>query len=146
MRIVGMINTVLDTTDEMAMPQFFRDEFPEVDTDLQAQSAERCDAQRDRLRMAIGQIAAEVTTALRDESLTTDVFFAVPSGGPALLSFATADDPTDQTWERVSKIVCQIVGNTIGVTGLVGRPLTCSATGVAMVSSDVSKGVGQPLI
>jgi hypothetical protein len=79
-------------------------------------------------------------------ALTMQVFFAIPSGGPALLSFATSDDPTDEIWERVSKIVCQIVGNAIGVTGLIGRSLACAATGVAMVAGDVSDGVGQPLI
>jgi hypothetical protein len=119
------------------MPQLFRDEFPD-DADLQAQAAERRDAQRDRLRMSIDQIAAEVTTVLRDESLNMPVFFAVPSGGPALVSFATPGDPPNETWEHVTRIVCQIVGNTIGVTGLTGRPLTCAATGVAMVAGDVS--------
>jgi len=141
MLIVGVINTVVTTTDETAMPQFFRDEFPD-DADHQVQAVERRDVQRDRLRMAIDQIAAEVTTALRDESLTVPVFFAIPSSGSALLTFATAADPTDQTWERVSKIVCQIVGNTIGVTGLIGRSLACTATGVAMAAGDVSDGIG----
>jgi hypothetical protein len=144
-QIVGVINTVVNTTDERAMPQLFRDEFPD-DADHKAQATERRDAQRDRLSVSIDQIAAEVTTVLCDESLRIPIFFAIPSSGSALLTFATTADPTDQTWERVSKIVCQIVGNTIGVTGLIGRPLTSAATGVATVAGDVSDGVGQPLI
>jgi hypothetical protein len=141
-----MINTAVTKTDETAMPQLCQDEFPEDDADLQTQVAERRDAQRDRLRISIDQIAAEVTAALRDADLTMQVFFAVPSSGSALLTFATPDDPADDTWEHVTSIVCQIVGNTIGVTGLIGRSLTCAATGVAMAAADVSEGVGQPLI
>jgi CBS-domain-containing membrane protein len=123
------------------MPQLYENEPQPDDGGLEAQPAERRDAQRDRLRMSIDQIAAEVTAALRDGDLAIQVFFAIPSGGPALLSFATTADPTDQTWERVSGIVCQIVGNTIGVTGLIGRPLRCAATGIAMVAADVSDGL-----
>jgi hypothetical protein len=128
------------------MPQLYENEPQPDDGGLEAQPAERRDAQRDRLRMSLNEIAAEVTTALCDENLNISVFFAVPSGGPALLSFATAADPTVEIWEHVSKIVCQIVGDTIGVTGLIGRSLTCAATGVAMVGADVSDGIGQPLI
>jgi hypothetical protein len=127
------------------MPQLCQDEFPEDDADLQAQAAERQDAQRDRLRMSIDQIAAEVTAALRDEDLAMQVFFAVPSSGSALLTFATADDSADEVWEHVTRIVCRIVGDTIGVTGLIGRSLTCAATGVSMAAADVS-GDGAALI
>jgi len=141
-----MINTAVTKTDETAMPQLCQDEFPEDDTDLQTQAAERQDAQRDRLRMSIDVIAAEVTAALRDADLTTPVFLTVPSSGSALLTFATPDNPADDTWELVSKIICGIAGNAIGVTGLIGRSLVCAAAGVAMAAADVSEGVGKPLI
>jgi hypothetical protein len=119
-----VINTTVFYHARKFMPQLCQDEFPEDDADLQAQAAERQDAQRDRLRISIEEIATDVTATLRDADLTTPVFLAVPSSGSALLSFATSADPTNETWEHVSKIVCQIVGNTIGVTGLIGRSLT----------------------
>jgi hypothetical protein len=125
------MNTAVSTTDETVLPQLCQDEFPDDDGDLQTQAAERRDAQRDRLRMSIDQIAAEVTTALCDESLSMQVFFAVPSSGSALLTFATPNDPTDKTWGHASKIICGIVGNKIGVSGLFGRLLTPAATGVS---------------
>jgi hypothetical protein len=71
------------------------------------------------------------------------IFFSVPASGSALLTFAAPGDPSDSDWERVTQIVCRVVGTEIEVEGLFGRPLACAAVGAAMAAGDVfSDGQG----
>lgn len=82
---------------------------------------------RELLRMSLPDIACATRTALDDVALAVEVFFTVPTGGNALINFATPTDPTDPAWAQGNQIVCDIIASFTGVEGLYSRSLS-SAT------------------
>jgi hypothetical protein len=85
--------------------------------------------QRRFLTESLDDIAAQVRTALDDAGLAVEVFFTIPSGGEALMTLATPVDPSDERWPRANQIICDVVGNIIGIEGLHSRGLPCAAPG-----------------
>jgi hypothetical protein len=97
------------------------------------------EAQREIVRLALDDIAAEVCIALRDARLD----FSGLSDGPQFWSrhrdYALSS-PSDKDWFHVSAIVCRIIGQRLGDARLRGRALHCAVanatTGVAEVTAD----------
>jgi hypothetical protein len=113
------------------------------DNVIDALAGDHLAAQREPLRASLDEIASAVTTALDDPVHPIAVFLTVPSSGEALLTFATPIDPTDEDWSRVSQVICDIVGNRIGVEGLYGRPVLWAAS-VPRWAADVPVALGDP--
>jgi hypothetical protein len=86
-------------------------------------------SQRRSLTESLNDIAAQVRMALDDAGLAVEVFLTVPSDGEALINLATPVDPSDERWVRANQIICDVVGNIIGIEGLHSRGLPCAAPG-----------------
>lgn len=95
---------------------------------------------REIMKERLDIIAAAVQVALREADLAHPIFFSVPSGGPAMITYATPLDPSEEDWKRISAIVCRIVGEQVGVQGLQGRPLPCAVAAGTMGAADLLAG------
>jgi hypothetical protein len=95
---------------------------------------------RDTIRAQLNAIAAAVQLALRDADLAQPVFFSVPSSGKAILTFGTPLDPSEADWNRISAIICTIVGEKTGLEGLTGRELPCAVAAGMMAVADLQAG------
>ena len=99
------------------------------------------DAQREIIRLALNEIAAEIATSLHDAHLDFPVFLTVPNSGDSLATMACPIDPSDEDWADASAIVCRIIGQRLGDARLSGRSLHCAVAnatvGAAEVTSDL---------
>src|ERR1700730_6831000 len=95
------------------------------------------DAQREIIRLALDDIAAEVATALSDAHLDFPVFLTVPNSGDSLATMACPLDPSDGDWARASAIVCQIIGQRLGDALLHGQPMHSAVANATMGAADV---------
>ena len=95
------------------------------------------DAQREIIRLALDEIAAEVGTALRDAHLDFPVFLTVPNSGDSLATMACPLDPSDGDWSHASAIVCRIIGQRLGDVRLRGRALHCAVANATMGAAEV---------
>jgi hypothetical protein len=95
---------------------------------------------RDTIRAKLDDIAAAVHLALLDANLAQPVFLSIPSGGTAILTFATPLDPCDADWDRIGAIVRATVGEKTGVEGLIGRELACAVAAGSMAMADLHAG------
>lgn len=87
-------------------------------------------AQRAAARRLLPTIAAQVRTALSEAGIDVDIFLVVPNSGEAILSFGsvTEPDPDDDTWNLVSKIICQIVTDELDIPKVRTRHLATATT------------------
>jgi hypothetical protein len=99
------------------------------------------DAQREIIRLALDEIAAQVGTALRDAHLDFPVFLTVPNSGTSVATMACPLDPSDGDWSHASAIVCRIIGQRLGDVRLRGRPLHCAVANAKMGANDVMADV-----
>jgi hypothetical protein len=113
----------LHTQEDASMPQIVEPTTP--------------DAQREAIRLALDEIAAQVGTALRDARLDFPVYLTVPNSGESLATMACPLDPSDTDWFHASAIVCRIIGQRLGDARLRGRPLHCAVANAAMGAADV---------
>ena len=95
------------------------------------------DAQREIIRLALDDIAAEVAIALRDAHLDFPVFLTVPNSGESLATMACPIDSSGEDWAHASAIVCRIIGQRLGDARLCGRPLHCAVANATMGAADV---------
>jgi hypothetical protein len=95
------------------------------------------DAQREVIRLALDEIAAEVGIALRDARLDFPVFLTVPSSGYSFATMACPLDPSDGDWASASAIVCRIIGQRLGDVRLRGRALQCAVANATIAATDV---------
>src|ERR1700693_4809153 len=109
--------------DDATMPQLVEPTEPET--------------QREVIKLALDEIAAEVATALRDAHLDFPVFLTVPNSGESLATIACPLDPSDTEWSHASAIVCRIIGQRLGDARLHGRPLHCAVANATMGAADV---------
>ena len=91
--------------------------------------------QRELLNASLDNIASAVKTALDNAGLRVEVFFTVPSTGNALLTFATPAAPSDPDWAQANQIICDSLGDFMGMNGLYSRCLPCLASDTADVPS-----------
>src|SRR6266498_1487677 len=75
---------------------------------------DRLYSQRETIRQSLHEIANDIGMAMRDVGLTFPIYITVRDAGNSLATIATPLDPTDDDWQRASKIVCQIIGKKIG--------------------------------
>jgi hypothetical protein len=52
--------------------------------------------------------------------------------GDAIATFGTAADPADEAWDRASKIISSIVGESVGLARTRCREVACASTGEAI--------------
>ena len=95
------------------------------------------EAQREIIKLALDEIAAEVGTALREAHLDFPVFLTVPNSGDSLATMACPLDPSDGDWSHASAIVCRIIGQRLGDVRLRGRPLHCAVANGTIAATDV---------
>jgi len=92
-------------------------------------SGDRLFQQRKLLTSRLADIAFLTRAALDAASLPMEIFFVIPSSGDAMITYGTPGDPCDEDWVYVDRIISDIVGNIVGLSGLHGRELPCAGTG-----------------
>ena len=97
------------------------------------------EAHREVIGRSLDGITVEMEAALRDASLNVPIFLVVPNSGSSIMTFATPLDPSAGDWDRVSAIVCRVVGETLGGIKLGCRPLQCSIANSKFAVADVIK-------
>jgi hypothetical protein len=95
------------------------------------------EAQREVIRLALGELATEVATALRDAQLDFPVFLTVPNSGQSFATMASPLDPSDEDWSHASAIICRIIGQRLGNVRLRGRPLPCAVANGTIAATEV---------
>src|SRR5690242_17577769 len=83
-------------------------------------------AQRERIRISLNEIANEVGMAMRDEKLDFVLYITVPTQGSAVATIATPLDPSDTEWRRASAIFCRVTERITGCNRLRGNELVCA--------------------
>src|SRR5690349_1245210 len=89
---------------------------------------ERVADHRDRARSELDQIAQRAKQALINAGIDIPVFFTIPNSGDSVLTFGTVTDPADEAWDRASKIISSIVGESVGLTRTRCREVMCATT------------------
>jgi hypothetical protein len=118
----------LHTTEDNTMPQLIEPTTP--------------DAQREIIKLALDEIAAQVGTALRDARLDFPVYLTVPNSGESLATMSCPLDPSDSDWSYALAIVCRIIGQRLGDVRLRGRSLHCAVANATMGAADVTADTG----
>jgi len=117
------------------MPQIIEaEEQTEVEA-IQADETRRRN-QREKLIVMLPEIATDVKTAMETAGLHIPVFFAIPRGGEAIVTFITPNDPADAEWTAACEMVCRILEDLIGFRKLIARDVPCIAAGVPSGASD----------
>jgi hypothetical protein len=98
------------------------------------------DSVREGIRRSLNEIAGQLNSALIAAGIACPVYICVPISGDALVTFATPLDPSDNEWNRVSQIACQIVSEKTGITRLRSRGLVCTMAGTAMGAAELAIG------
>jgi hypothetical protein len=96
------------------------------------------EAQRAVIRLTLNEIAAEISTGLREASLDFPVYLTVSNSGKSLATMACPLDPSDTEWSRASAIVCKIIGKRLGGVRLRGRPLHCAVANSQMGATELA--------
>ena len=107
--------------------------------DPQTESDKRLDAQRDIIRQSLDAITNDIGMAMRDVGLTFPLYITVRNSGDALVTIATALDPSDADWQQASAIICRTLEERVGCVQLRGRELACAiANAGAINAADVT--------
>jgi hypothetical protein len=93
------------------------------------------DSVREAIRRSLNEIAARLNSALIAAGIACPVYICVPMSGDALV---TSLNPSDDEWNRVSQIACQIVSEKTGMTRLRSRGLVCAMAGTAMGAAELT--------
>ena len=108
-----------------------RDELTDAD-DVPGGSMDDVTTYRARARDLLTEITRQVRQALDDAGISLDVFVMIPSSGDAIATFGTVADPSDETWDRTSKIISSIVGESVGLARTRCREVACASTSEAI--------------
>lgn len=84
---------------------------------------------RARARNLLSEITRQIRQALDNAGISLDVFVMIPSSGDAIATFGTAADPAVEVWDRASKIISSIVGESVGLARTRCREVACASTG-----------------
>ncbi len=110
----------------------------EYPKDESVESNHGLDELRILLKEQLPTIALEIEVALNDAGLNYPVFLSIPSGGQAVVTVATALDPTDNDWDRIGAITRQNIIRRLGIKGLSSTELTCAAANNTMAVIDLA--------
>lgn len=83
---------------------------------------------RQRATSDLDQIAQQVKRVLAENGIDVSLFFVVPGGGDAILSFGSMSDPSDELWDRITNLVCDVIKEAIGVDRVRCRGAACAST------------------
>jgi hypothetical protein len=86
-----------------------------------------CSERRQELIPCLADIAGEVTAALANAGISIPIYLTIPSSGHAFVSVMTPDDPADEIWYEVGKVIRDIVSERIGVDHLYSQSLACAS-------------------
>jgi hypothetical protein len=89
------------------------------------------------IRRSLGDITAELNSALVAASLACPLYLCIPTSGDALAILVSPFDPEDAEWEQIGQITCGIVARRIGPTLLKTRDLACGMAGTTMAGSEL---------
>jgi hypothetical protein len=101
---------------------------------------DKLDGVREAIRRSLNEIAAQLNSALIAAGIACPVYICVPTSGEALVTFATPLDPSDDEWNRVSQIACQIMSEKTRIARLRSRGLVCAMAGTAMGAVELAVG------
>lgn len=89
-------------------------------------------AQRAAARHLLPTIAERTRAALVEAGIDLEVFLAVPNSGDGIINFGSVAEPNpdDDTWNRVSQMVCQIVKDALSIKEVRTRELVSTTTRV----------------
>jgi hypothetical protein len=99
------------------------------------------ESQREIVRLALDEIAADLASQLLDAHLDFPVGLTVPSSGSFLTMF-TPLDPSESDRASATAIVRHIVSSKLGGIRLRSRPLPCAMVQAAMGAAEVTADVG----
>jgi hypothetical protein len=94
--------------------------------------------QRQSIKLALDDIATEVSSGLCAARLEFPVYLSVPSSGHALITVACPIDPTDSEWSRATEIVCRVISKRLKGIRLHSQPLQCTAVHATACAADVT--------
>jgi hypothetical protein len=103
-----------------------------METEFDDQTDDDMVRHRARARNLLSKITRQIRKALDDAGISLDVFVTIPSSGEAIATIGTAANPTDEVWDRTSKIISSIVGESVGLTRTRCREVACASTGEAI--------------
>jgi hypothetical protein len=100
---------------------------------------DKVEAKRKIIRRSLDEITVEIEQALREANLRSPINIVVPSRNSMVTITNARDLPPDE-WSRMSKIVCQVLEQRLGGTGLRGRPLARAVANAMMDAAGVGLG------
>jgi len=118
-----------------------QDKEPSNDGSFDLSANEEPEGQRAIIRLALGEIAADLGVQLQAANLNYKVFLTVPNSGKSIATVATPADPTDEDWSHVSEIVCHLIGKRLGGMKFQGRTLPCVMANGAMSATEITPNV-----
>ena len=85
--------------------------------------------QRAQARRLLPDIVERTRSALAGAGIAYEVFYLIPGGGDAIISFGTniEPDPTDEEWSIISGIVCGILKDALEINKVTTREMTSAA-------------------
>ena len=107
--------------------------------DQQEPSADnRIESKRAVLRQCLNDIIVEVENRLREAALNSPIFLSVPNSGDAVVTMATALDPSDAEWSQAVDIVSHSVSERLGGLNLIKRDVICGVAKATMSAADLT--------
>jgi hypothetical protein len=85
--------------------------------------------QRAQARSLLPVIVERTRSALAAAGIAYEIFYLIPGGGDAIISFGTniEPDPTDEEWSIISGIVCGIIKDALEIKKVMTREMTSAA-------------------
>lgn len=85
--------------------------------------------QRQTATIKLDQIAQQVRQVMAEHQIDVSLFFFVPSGGDAIISFGTMSDTPDELWDQITGLVCAVIQEEIGDERVRCRGVACAMAG-----------------
>jgi hypothetical protein len=97
---------------------------------------DKVEAKRKIIRRSLDEITGEIEQELRDANLRSSISIVVPTRY-SLFTITSSHDAPDE-WQRMSRIVREIVAKKLGSEELRGRPLARATATAKITSSDTA--------
>ena len=110
-----------------------------TDDQLEPTDDDELEARRSIIRELLGEIAKELSVAMRAANLHYPIGLTVPHSGEAFVTMVTPVDPSDDDWSHATAIVRQIVSRRLGGIRLRNRPLTCAMANAPMNAAEITR-------
>jgi hypothetical protein len=97
---------------------------------------DKVEAKRKIIRRSLDEITAEIEQELRDANLRSSISIVVPTRYSLFTITSSHDAPNE--WQRMSRIVREIVAKKLGSEELRGRPLARATATAQMNAAEVA--------